>query len=265
VLLLPSGATPHAHALRPSEAALLQEADVIFQVGAGLETFLDRALEVLAAHARLISMAELPGVRLLSPRPPGVSTIPPMPRIRPAPAEGPIDAHLWMDPENARVFVAAAAHALAEIDPSNAARYAQNASVADLRLRELNRAIEEKLAPVRDRAFFTLHDAFAYFESRYALAGLGAIAISPERRPGAEGLRHIRLAVEAARPECVFTEPGASDDLISVVTEGLPIRVGVLDPMETAKEPGPELYFSAMSSNAEALYACLIGDPPGRE
>lgn len=40
-LLVPGGASPHDHALKPSQAADLQKADVVFWVGHELEAFLE--------------------------------------------------------------------------------------------------------------------------------------------------------------------------------------------------------------------------------
>ncbi|MFW5680573.1 MAG: metal ABC transporter solute-binding protein, Zn/Mn family, partial [Pseudomonadota bacterium] len=42
--LLPAGASPHAYALRPSEAARLERADLVVWVGPDLERFLERPL-----------------------------------------------------------------------------------------------------------------------------------------------------------------------------------------------------------------------------
>ena len=46
-LLVPPGASPHAYSLRPSEARALAGADIVFRVGPGLETFLDKPLAAL--------------------------------------------------------------------------------------------------------------------------------------------------------------------------------------------------------------------------
>ena len=67
-LLLPPGASPHDHALRPSDAAALDRAALVFWVGPGLETWLERPLSTLAAGARVIRLADTPGLIRLTPR-----------------------------------------------------------------------------------------------------------------------------------------------------------------------------------------------------
>ena len=39
-LIIPAGASPHEYALRPSDAAALQDADLVFWVGEGLSPWL---------------------------------------------------------------------------------------------------------------------------------------------------------------------------------------------------------------------------------
>src|SRR5690606_37666694 len=55
-LLVPGGASPHAYSLRPSEAGVLQEADLIVWVGPRLERFLEEGLESLAKGTRQVEV-----------------------------------------------------------------------------------------------------------------------------------------------------------------------------------------------------------------
>lgn len=67
-LVLPPGASPHGHALRPSEARALQSADLVFWVGPDLTPWLEDPLETLAQDARHVALMEAEGVRLLEMR-----------------------------------------------------------------------------------------------------------------------------------------------------------------------------------------------------
>ncbi len=64
-VLLPQGADPHHYTMRPSEAQLLQDADLVISVGAGLTPWLDGVSEDLARDAAKMVWAELPGVTLI--------------------------------------------------------------------------------------------------------------------------------------------------------------------------------------------------------
>src|SRR5690606_35583959 len=176
-------ASPHAHALKPSEAARLGRAGLVIWVGPGLESFLARSIETLAADATVIEAAELPGVVLYAPRGGGVWPAHDHGEDHGdeggddhgndhghgayAPEAASLDPHLWLDPGNARVIAAATAAALIAADPANAATYEANAEAFAARLDALDQELESLLAPVADRPFVVFHDAYQYFEARY--------------------------------------------------------------------------------------------------
>ena len=67
-LLIGSGASPHTYSLKASDARAMQEADLIFWVGEGIETFLRKPLASLPKSARVVELAEAQGVMLLGHR-----------------------------------------------------------------------------------------------------------------------------------------------------------------------------------------------------
>jgi zinc transport system substrate-binding protein len=64
-LIVEGAASPHTYALKPSNAAALQDADVVFWVGHGLEAFLEKPLEALSAKAAVVELEDAPGVEKL--------------------------------------------------------------------------------------------------------------------------------------------------------------------------------------------------------
>lgn len=67
-LLIEGAASPHGYNLRPSEAAALQDADLVFWIGPDLETFLDGTLDTLSADAANVALMESDGATLLEVR-----------------------------------------------------------------------------------------------------------------------------------------------------------------------------------------------------
>ncbi len=64
-LILPPGASPHEYSLRPSEAAALQDADVVFWMGADLAPWMAGALETLSGDAAVTALLESKETTLL--------------------------------------------------------------------------------------------------------------------------------------------------------------------------------------------------------
>ncbi len=63
-LILPPGASPHGYSMRPSEAAALSRADLVFWIGEDLTPWLETPLDNLAGSARKVSLLEAPGTTL---------------------------------------------------------------------------------------------------------------------------------------------------------------------------------------------------------
>ncbi len=63
-LIIQPGASPHGYSLRPSEAAALQRADVVFWTSAELTPWLESPLDNLAGAANKVELLEIPGITL---------------------------------------------------------------------------------------------------------------------------------------------------------------------------------------------------------
>ncbi len=254
-LLLAGGVSPHAYALKPSDARKLARADIVFRIGPGLERFLERPLANLAADARIVTLEARPELIRLPTRAGGIW------RQHDEDDGAAIDPHLWLDPENARRIARIAQAVLSQADPEGAASYARNAADLGHRIATLERRLQASLAPVRRIPYIVFHDAYQYFERRFGLNAIGAVAIDPERAPGARRLREIRARIRDGGASCVFAEPQFRAPVIQAIVEGSSVRVGLLDSLGADIDAGPEAYFRLLRGMADALVACLT--PPG--
>jgi zinc transport system substrate-binding protein len=172
-------------------------------------------------------------------------------------AHGETDMHVWLDPGNAKVLTATIAAVLSEADPENASLYQANAARLSEQLDELDGSLEDKLATFADRPYVVFHDAYQYFEHRYGVNAVGAIAINPTLRPSAQRLAEIHERLEQLDAACVFAEPQFEPALVDTVIEGTNAKKGVLDPLGAALDTGPDQYFQLMNDLAESLVSCL--------
>lgn len=290
-LIVEGAASPHTYSLKPSNAAALQDADVVFWVGHGLEAFLEKPLEALGGKATVVELEDAPGLEKLQFREGG-----PFEAHEHGGEEGhdhaheghshdeaghdhdkkaeeghahaeeagheghehgEFDMHLWLSPDNARAIAAEAEKVLSEKDPANAEAYKANLATLTDKLAALDKEIAETVAPVKDKPFIVFHDAYQYFEHHYGVHTAGSITVSPETLPGAERLTQIRDKVKTLGATCVFAEPQFEPKLVNVVIEGTPAKSGTLDPEAATLEPGPELYFTLMKGIATSLRDCL--------
>jgi len=273
-LIVEGAASPHTYSLKPSNAAALQAADMVFWVGHGLEAFLDKPLQTLGGKATVVELEDAPGLEKLPFREGGPFEAHEHGEHEHEAEEGhdhahaeeekhddhghgETDMHLWLDPANARAIAAEVAARLAEKDPAHAEAYTANLAALEGRLDALDKEVAGIVAPVKDKPFIVFHDAYQYFEHRYGLQAAGSITVSPETLPGAERLTQIRDKVKALGATCVFAEPQFEPRLIEVVIEGTPAKSGTLDPEAATYDAGPDLYFTLMKGLATSLRDCL--------
>lgn len=265
-LLVKGGASPHTYALRPSDATLLNRADVVFWVGENLEAFLVKPLAALGGGADVVALSEAPGLKLLAAREGGVWEEDEEDHGHEAEGgheHGTHDMHVWLDPANAAAMVEAIVATLGRRDPAHAKVYAANGARLRGRLDGLNGEIKAALAPLAGRPFMVFHDAYQYFEQAFGLKAVGAISVAPQRLPGAKRLGELRERLTSADVRCVFREPQFAPKLAETLIDGTKARIGVLDPLGAGLKAGPDLYFRLLKSDAEALRNCLEGKPAG--
>ncbi len=256
-LLITGADSPHTHALRPSEARLLESADLVFWIGPMMETSFAKPIAALA-RGKAVSLIEQSGLRLLPVRAAGDQAAQPA-----GEPPGALDPHIWLDPDNAKAIARAAASALSAIDPGHGAIYAANAAKVEDRLAALDAEIKAELASVHDVPFITYHDAYQYFGRRYGFAFTSAVTISPEQAPGARRIRELRALIASRHIACVFTEPEFEPALAQTLVAGTGAKIATLDAELRPDLPaGPDFYFELMRGIASDLRACLA--PPGR-
>jgi zinc transport system substrate-binding protein len=259
-LIIAGTASPHTYTMKPSDARLLEHAEIVFWIGPIFESFLVKPLEALGRGAEVVELDRAPGITLLPARAGGAWERD-ADEPHPAPAHGPspleMDGHLWLDPDNAKAIVRLVVARLSAFDKQNAARYAANGAALERRLDALDAALRQRLAPLHGRPFVVFHDAYQYFDRRYGLDAIGSITVSPENPPGARRVAEIRQKVQRLKARCVFREPQFESPLIDTVIADTGARTDVLDPEGALLPRGPDLYFALLNGLADTLTRCL--------
>lgn len=263
-LLVQGGASPHTYTLRPSDAAALQEADVVFQTGQGMELFLEDSLSTLAPRALAVDLSTAPSVYLMPIRAGG-------PYFEAEDHEGeghdheaheegqapPNDAHYWLDPVNAIHMVAFIARTLSELDPDNYETYGNNASATIDGFFQLRAEVQSVMSTAPRGRFILFHDATQYFEYGFGLEAAGSITVAPDTMPGARRITELRDLIREREIECVFAEPQFNPAIATTLIEGTDARVGIVDPEGAMLAEGPELYRDLLLALANSFATCF--------
>tara|TARA_R110002072_G_scaffold50348_4_gene135760 strand:- start:88 stop:1017 length:930 start_codon:yes stop_codon:yes gene_type:complete len=260
-LLVSGGASPHTFSLKPSHAASLANADLVFWVGPALEAFLVAPIANLAKEGASVSLLHADGVILLEARDGGVwerhleydehDTR----RDEEEPADLTYDPHLWLDIDNALALVIAIEQHLSRAYPDLASIFSKNASELRNQLKTLDADLKEQLSPVNMQPYIVFHDAYKYFEKRYGLSPAGSVTANPEVRPGAKRIADLKQASDNAI--CVFAEPQFEARILQLLTEEKRVSLSYLDPLGSALPAGPDHYAATLTSLANSITDCL--------
>jgi len=258
--LLPPNVGPHDFQFRPRDIRRVERANVVFLNGLGLESWFSRVFQNRKIPVRIVEAAA------------GLSTnqlIYGVPELEIAGHDGDHDhehghdhgsgapnPHLWLDPLLACHAVSNLVAALGELDPPNAAYFADRGQAYVTRLRALDEELRRAIGTLKSRDIVTFHDAFPYFCRRYDLHLVGVIEEVPGTSPSPRYLSELSAAIRRARVTALFVEPQFEVKLARQLAKDLSIGVATLDTLETGRLT-PEAYEEGMRANLRALQGAL--------
>ena len=268
-LIVDRGASPHEYSLRPSNAASLEAADLVFWISNGLTPWLDDALNTLARNAKVIELMDAKGATVLSFREGATFETHSHQHKQDEDghdehkhdedehATGNVDPHGWLDPYNGRIWLDVIATALSKIDPTNSDIYFANATQAKADIDTVISELEATLAEFRGTNFIVYHDAYQYFEKRFDVLAAGSISLGDVSDPSPARIAEVRKIVEELGITCVFSEPQFNSELVRTVTDGVSVKTRVIDPLGTQFTLGPDFYLNVLRGIAQSMASCL--------
>jgi len=265
-LIVNQGASPHDYSLRPSNAASLEAADLVFWINSGLTPWLEGALKTLAADAKVIELMDTKGSTVLPYRE-GTTFEAHSHELKrdeekhtttqTSNATANIDPHGWLDPDNGKTWLDVIATELSKIDPDNADIYFGNVTQGKTDIDAVISEIEATLAPFRGTDFIVYHDAYQYFEKRFDVLAAGSISLGDVSDPSPARIAEIHQTIEEMDMTCVFSEPQFNPELVATVVDGTKARARVIDPLGTRLTLGADFYLNLLRNIAQTMASCL--------
>ena len=167
------------------------------------------------------------------------------------------EAHMWLDIDLARVYIAATEDSLEIVDSDGIPTYRENAKAYLTELDALQRELEDELRPIiqQQRRLFTYHDSFRHFARRYEVEVAGSLTADPARQPTDEEVAQATLDVKDAGLRVIFRERGFDKDAIERVADGADVKVCAL--YSDMVDGKANTYIDMMNANAQELNRCL--------
>ena len=267
-LIIEGSTSPHSFVLKPSHARLIEQADIIFWIGEDIETFMEKPLESIAKNAKKVSFMELSSIEKLKFREENIFEHEDHDDHGHGEKKdhddhgdgheghhhGEFDAHIWLDPANAKEMLHEIAHELADLDPANADKYESN---ADNTIKSIDDMISSVSSRINKNAkFIVFHDAYQYFEKRFGVATAGALTLNTDVLPGAKQISEIQEVIAERDIKCIFSEPQFNPKIIETIAQDTGIKTGVLDPLGSIFDAGKSQYFTLINDLGDKLKNC---------
>ncbi|MEA2639707.1 MAG: zinc/manganese transport system substrate-binding protein [Chloroflexota bacterium] len=240
---------PHEYQPTADDARNVANADVIFQNGVGLETWLDKLAQNAKPSTLIVKLGE-------------AASIP----IRAGDAEEPAgDPHVWMDPTNVQLMVLVIRDTLSRADPANGPVYATNAAAYTGQLTQLDNDIRGQWAilPPEQRKLVTNHDAFGYYVARYGLIFVGSVipSLSTEAEPSAAETQQLIQNIQAQDVKAIFTESSINPRLAAQISQQTGVRIYSSLYGDSLGQPGSpgDTYVKMMLYNTDIMIAGMSG------
>lgn len=227
----------HDYQLTPANLKTLASADLFIVNGAGMETFVEKAVR----------------------QSPQLTVIEASKGMTPAFDDNP---HLWVSVGGAIQQTENIANGLAAADPAHASDYRKNAAAYVARLEALRRKMHAALDGIKHRDIITFHEAFPYFASEFNLNIVGVIEREPGSEPSAGELAETIQTVRQNKVKALFAEPQYPAKSAQVIHRETGVPVSILDPAVTGPtEPAKarDSYINTMEKNLKVLVNALQG------
>ncbi len=281
ISIVPADMTPHNFKLKPSDAKILQEGNLIFYISDHLESSITKFFENLPKNIKAINLMEESGVNHLP--------------IRDNEAwerhdhhdhddhdkhgkkhgdhddhdkhgkkhddhddhQMEEDVHIWLSPDNAIKIVKKVNKELSLFFPENRKIYDQNAKKIIKKINSLKKEIAKELAPIKDKPFIVFHDAYQYFEQSFGLNAVGSVALDGDIASSPKKISFIKDKIVKSNTSCVFQEPQFDSKLVKIVVEGTNAKIGTLDPLGIGISSNKDFYLQLLKNMSKSLKECL--------
>jgi len=241
------GAEIHGYSPTPRDLVAVQDADLIVWNGLNLELWFEQFLG---------NLDDVPSVRISE----GIDPIP----ISAGSYEGLPNPHAWMSADNAMVYVDNIRDAMSDIDPDNAAAYAENAERYKQRIADTIDPLRAAIAtiPEDQRWLVTCEGAFSYLARDFGLQEAYLWPMNADQTGTPQQVRAVIDTVRANDVPAVFCESTVNTDPARQVARETGARYGgvlYVDSLSETDGPVPT-YLELLRVTTETVVAGLTGE-----
>lgn len=245
--LVPAGANEHEYQPSPQDIAAVTDADLVFEVGLGLEEFMETIIENAGTRVKPVIVSDGVLAREFS----GGGD-----------EHYSADPHVWMDPANVIIWTQNIAAALSAYDPVHREIYEANsvAYIAELEALDAWISAEVTKIPPENRQLVTDHMLFGYFAEKYGFSLVGAIipSYSSSAEPSAKELAELEEAIREYNVKAILVGNTVNPSLARRISEDTGTLLVEFYTGSLSEPDGPaSTYIEYMRYNVNAIVSAL--------
>lgn len=245
--LVPPGANEHEYQPSPRDIAAVTDAALVFEVGLGLEEFMETIILNAGTQIEPVTVSE--GITTLEFSGGGDEHFS-------------ADPHVWMDPANVIIWARNIAAALSAYDPDHQDTYSANSAAYITELEALDAWITQQTAiiPQENRQIVTDHMLFGYFAEKYGFTVVGAIipSYSSAAEASAQDLAALEDAITQYGVKVILVGNTVNPSLASRIADDTGIRLVQFYTGSLSEADGPaSTYLNYMRYNVNTIVDAL--------
>ncbi len=249
--LLPLGASPHNFEPIPRDITKIDQCDILFVNGGGLEKYLEKFINQPDVKKKTVSLSE--NIKFLYSEESEHSKKLYIKKT---------DPHVWMDPQNVIIWVNTIERVLCERDSVNCSIYKKNSEDYRLKLNELDIWIANQLKFIdeNNRKIVSDHRMLGYYGNRYGLQQVGTIlpGFSSLAEPSAREMARLEDEIRKLNVKALLIGISMNPALAERITQDTGTKLVRFYAGSLSEKSGPaDTYLKYMRYNTRAIVKAL--------
>ena len=163
-----------------------------------------------------------------------------------------IDAHMWLDLENAKIWANEIAKSAKKLTPEMKSDISTNLASFERSLTDIETAVQT----LTGKPYAVSHDAFGYLEETFGIDHPQAVTNGMGLRPSPSDMAKLRTKIEQTPPACMIIDPNDHTALAYALAKEYKIKTIEFSQIGEIVE-GKNAYLNLMNNAVDAFRACF--------
>lgn len=256
-VIIGKGVDPHDYQATSADSVVLDNADIIFYSGGGVEEGLETTLSELTKNGKAFSLFDaIPDEYLITN---------PLATLE---DEHQVDPHFWHDPSLTNYTLNMIANALGKLDTTIVDQLTENVNKYQIELSNTDEFIQQEVLKLNSspKVLVTQHNAFQYWTSHYGFVGKSLVGISTNDAAGIAEIDKMAEFLKNNNVSVIFLESTVPNEQAQAVIDaanaiGWTVKNGGVLFTGSLGDGEASTYLGMLKSNAQIIIDGLLSPP----